>query len=53
MDNKTEEKANFTIANDFDGIEMVHADYKGQEFSKHVYRFSVYLLLTISYSLNN
>ncbi|PKG80773.1 AraC family transcriptional regulator [Colwellia sp. 75C3] len=37
MDNKTKEKANFTIANAFDGIEIVHADYKGQEFSKHVH----------------
>lgn len=37
MDNKTKEKANFTIANAFDGLEIVHADYKGQEFSKHVH----------------
>ena len=37
MNNKAKEKANFTIANAFDGIEIVHADYKGQEFSKHVH----------------
>ncbi len=37
MDNKAQEKANFTIANAYDGVEIVHADYKGQEFSKHVH----------------
>jgi len=33
----TKENANFTIANAFGGIEIVHADYKGQTFSKHVH----------------
>jgi AraC-like DNA-binding protein len=33
----SKEKANFTIANAFDGIEIVHADYKDQTFSKHVH----------------
>jgi AraC-like DNA-binding protein len=37
MDNKIQEKANFTIANAYDGVEIVHADYKGQSFSKHVH----------------
>jgi AraC-like DNA-binding protein len=37
MDNKTQEKADFTLANAYGGIEMVRADYKGQAFSKHVH----------------
>ena len=36
MDKKIKEQADFTIVNAYDGIEMVHADYKGHEFSKHV-----------------
>lgn len=35
--NKTKEMANFTIANAYNGIEIVNANYKGQEFSKHVH----------------
>ncbi|MGJ8679719.1 AraC family transcriptional regulator [Paraglaciecola sp.] len=31
------EQANFSIANAFDGIEIVSADYKKQTFSKHVH----------------
>jgi AraC-like DNA-binding protein len=37
MDNKTKDQADFTIANAYGGIEMVNADYQGQEFSKHVH----------------
>jgi len=37
MDNKTQEKADFTLANAYGGVEMVRADYKGQAFSKHVH----------------
>jgi AraC-like DNA-binding protein len=37
MNSGTKEKASFTIANAFDGIEIVHADYKVQTFSKHVH----------------
>ncbi|KGJ86404.1 AraC family transcriptional regulator [Colwellia psychrerythraea] len=37
MDNKLQEKADFTLANAYGGIEMVRADYKGQAFSKHVH----------------
>jgi len=31
------EQANFTIANAYDGIEIVNANYQGQAFSKHVH----------------
>ncbi|MEP1385724.1 MAG: AraC family transcriptional regulator [Paraglaciecola sp.] len=31
------EKADFKIANAYDGIEMVNADYKNRNFSKHVH----------------
>lgn len=37
MNENTKGKANFTIANAYDGIEIVNADYKNQEFSKHVH----------------
>ncbi len=37
MDHRTQEKADFTLANAYGGIEMVRADYKGQAFSKHVH----------------
>mgnify|MGYP000573421495 FL=1 len=37
MNKKITEQADFTIVNAYDGIEMVHADYIGHEFSKHVH----------------
>jgi AraC-like DNA-binding protein len=37
MNNKSQEFAEFTIANAYNGIEIVNADYKGQAFSKHVH----------------
>lgn len=37
MDKNTKDKVNFTIANAYDGIETVYANYKHQEFSKHVH----------------
>lgn len=37
MNEDTKNNANFTIANAFNGIEVIHADYKCQTFSKHVH----------------
>jgi AraC-like DNA-binding protein len=37
MKNMINEKVSFTIANAYDGIEIVNANYKAQEFSKHVH----------------
>jgi AraC-like DNA-binding protein len=37
MAENTRGKVNFAIANAYDGLEIVHADYKDQEFSKHVH----------------